>query len=194
MVKEKVTFGKTFHIRLVFARFYKLITALIVILIIGSGYILILEPKYRESGQGSKINLDLAKTELLRRQQHFDQLKALVENYNKISPSEIARIKMILPRDKDIAGLFVQFQELAAKNNLLLTTINFNDTPAASNNGEIKKISISINLFGSGGNNYREIKNFIASVETNLRLLDVDSVLFNPNSSAYSLTILAYYY
>ena len=76
----------------------------------------------------------------------------------------------------------------------MLTTINFNDTPAASNNGEIKKISISGNLFGSGGNNYREIKNFIASVETNLRLLDVDSVLFNPNSSAYSLTILAYYY
>lgn len=194
MARKKTTFGKTFHARLVFARFYKLITALVVVLIIVGGYILVLEPKYREFGQGSKTNLNLAKTELLKQQQHFDQLKALVENYNKISPAEIARIKMILPRDKDIAGLFVQFQELAAKNNLLLTVINFNDTPAASSKGEIKKISISINLLGSGGNNYREIKNFIASVETNLRLLDIDSVLFSPGSSAYSLTIIAYYY
>lgn len=194
MAKKKISFGKRFYLKLIFARFYKLITVLLVILIVGSGYFFVLEPKFRESGQGSKVNLDLTKTELLKRQQYLEQLKALIENYNKISPAEINRIKMILPRDKDIPGLFVQFQELATKNNLLLAAINFNDAPATTETTGLKKISINVDLISSSEISYQAIKKFIASVETNLRLLDIDSIFFIPNSSNYSLTILAYYY
>jgi len=194
MAKKKTSLGKTLHLRLIFARFYKLITASLVILIVVGGYLFVLEPKYRESGQGNRVNLDLTKAELLKRQQHSEQLQALVENYNKINPADIARIKMILPREKDIPGLFVQFQELATKNNMLLAAINFNDTPSTPDSDEIKKISINVDLVGISGISYREIKNFIASVETNLRLLDIDSVFFTPDSNNYSLTIMAYYY
>lgn len=194
MAKKKTSFGKRFHLRLIFARFYKLITTVLVILIAGGGYFFVLEPRFRESGQGNKVDLNLIKAELLKRQQHLEQLQALIENYNKISPAEIARIKMILPRDQDIPGLFVQFQELATKNNLLLGAINFNDAPATSGSAEIKKISINVDLVSSNDISYQEIKKFIASVETNLRLLDIDSVFFTPGSTNYSLTIMAYYY
>lgn len=194
MVNKKISFGKTLHLRLIFARFYKLITTVLVILIVGGGYFVVLEPRFRESGQGNKVDLNLIKAELLKRQQHLEQLQTLIENYNKISPAEIARIKMILPRDQDIPGLFVQFQELATKNNLLLGAINFNDAPATSGSAEIKKISINVDLVSSNDISYQEIKKFIASVETNLRLLDIDSVFFTPDSTNYSLTIIAYYY
>lgn len=194
MANKKTKTGSSFHLRVVFARFYKLLTFLIVILILGGGYLFILEPKYRESGQGSKDNLNLSKTELLRRQQHLNQLKKLVDKYNSISPKEISRIKMILPEGKDIPGLFVQFQTLAAKNNLLLSSISFDETPMGIEKDAIKKININVDLLGGSTNSYQEVKSFIASVETNLRLLDIDSIFFNPESSAYSLTVVAYYY
>lgn len=194
MKNKKTTSKKNLHLRLVFARFYKLITALLVILIVVGAYFFILEPKYNKSGQENVINLDSAKDELLKRQQHFEQLQILVKNYNQISPDEIARIKMILPRNKDIPGLFVQFQELAAKNNILLTSIDFNDTPLIDNSDGVKEISINIELLSVGGNAYQEVKKFIASVETNLRLFDIESVFFTPDSKSYSLTIIAYYY
>ena len=193
-VKKKKYYRKGFYLRLIFGRFDELITTVLVSWIVEGGYCFVLEPKFRESWQGNKVDLNLIKAELLKRQQHLEQLQALIESYNKISPAEIARIKMILPRDQDIPGLFVQFQELATKNNLLLGAINFNDAPATSGSAEIKKISINVDLVSSNDISYQEIKKFLASVETNLRLLDIDSVFFTPDSTNYSLTIIAYYY
>ena len=63
MVKGKISFKKTLRLRLIFARFYKLMTVLLVILIVAGGYLLVLEPTYRESGQGSKTTLISAKAE-----------------------------------------------------------------------------------------------------------------------------------
>lgn len=194
MDKRKSSVKKNLHFKLIFARFYKVFTTLLVILIVAGAFFFILEPKYRESGQGNKVNLDLEKAELEKRQQHLKRLKVLVENYNKISPAEISRIKKILPDERDIPGLFAQFQELAAKNNLLLLSINFNEAPLAASTDGIKKISIAVDLLSTGSGSYQEIKRFVASLETNLRLLDIESVFYTPGSGSYSLIINTYYY
>ncbi len=185
-----------YNLRLLFARFNRLINGLLLAVILFSGYHFVLSPKFQQAAQGSLKNLNLAKAELAKRQTYFDQLTALVNNYNRISPTEIQKIKSILPHDKDIAGLLVQFQQLAAKNNLLLAAINFNDLPDTSSKDRsgIKKISINIDLIGGGKDSFEEIKDFVASLEINLRLFDIQSVLFKPDSASYSITLYAYYY
>ena len=189
---QKVT--SNLHLRLIFARFYKVITAVLVLLILGAGYYFILGPKYRETGQTSRANLVLAQTELEKRKKYYADLQQLVANYQKISPAEVQKLKLILPEGKDIPGLLVQFQALATKNNLLLASINFNDAGPASDKEKIKKMSISVELLGGHANSYTEVKNFIASLETNLRLFDVSSIFFTPDSATYSMTVSTYYY
>lgn len=182
------------HLKLIFARFYKTIFGLLILIIMGAGYYFILAPKYHEAGQASRTKLTLAQTELEKRKQYYADLQQLVANYQKISPAEIQKLKLILPQGKDIPGLLVQFQALATKNNLLLSSLNFNDATGDNDKAKIKTISISVELFGGSQNSYTEIKNFISSIETNLRLFDVDSVFFSPDSANYSLTIFTYYY
>jgi len=117
MKKSNLKAQKNLQLKLVFARFHKLITAVLVVLVLIGGYYLILEPQYRGVG---KQTPDLAEVQvdLLNRKQHFEELKILVDNFNKIKPEEVEKMKSILPRHKDIAGLFVQFQDIALKNNL----------------------------------------------------------------------------
>lgn len=194
MRTSQTKFKSNLHLRFIFVRFYKLILSVLILMVLGSGYYFILGPKYNSAGKASRANLALAQIELEKRNQYYSDLQKLVDNYQRISPAEIQKLKLILPQGKDIPGLLVQFQSLATTNNLLLSSINFNDISPISDKERIKTLGISLSLFGGNQNSYTEIKNFIASLETNLRLLDVDSVFFAPDSSSYSIKIIAYYY
>jgi len=190
---------KNSQLQIVFVKYYKLITALVVILIFVASYYFIFEPQYILLSQGGEYNLQTLKRDLAEKKKYFQDLKALVNNYKKIDKDDIEKLDKILPYEKDIAGLFVQFQNLAQKNNLLLSDISINDAipdleiPKVSNDVSVEKLNISINLFGSKENSYKEVNNFLNSLEENLRLFDVIGVYFAPDSPNYSINILTYY-
>ena len=189
---------KNLHLMLAIIRYYRLVTFILIVVIVALSYHFILEPKYRQVGSGGKFSLAALKQEVVKRQEHLNDLKRLIANYQNISQTDIDRLKKILPKGKDIPGLFVQFQALAEENNLLLASVSINETPetliAKETAGTISKLDISLDLVGAGGSDYEGIKEFLASLENNLRLFDVNAVYFNPDSTVYSVDLFTYYY
>ena len=103
----------------------------------------------------------------------------------------------ILPDDEDIPGLFVQFQTLAEDYNLSLTGISINEAPDPSVRGDnlntIGKLNINIDVVGREGDDYNELKDFLAALELNLRIFDINAVNFIPGVPAYSIGMFTYF-
>ncbi|MFA5021889.1 MAG: type 4a pilus biogenesis protein PilO [Patescibacteria group bacterium] len=189
---------KDLQLKLAVLRYYKLVTVLLLIVIGTLSYYFILEPKYQAVGIGGKYNLDTLNQDLNKRQNYLSNLQKLIANYQKISQEQVAKLSEILPPKEDIPDLFIQLQNLAQEQNLLLSSISINEVPdtaqAKNANSQIKKLSISLNLIGGKGDSYSEIKQFLAALEYNLRLFDVNSVYFSPDSPSYTINIFTYYY
>jgi len=207
MAEAKKNKKRNSALTLALIRYYRLITALLVVVIIFLSYQFILEPKYQQVSLGGQYNLATLEEELNKRETYLKSLKELSGNYQKISQDQIENLKKILPAEKDIPSLFVQLQTLTKQYNLMLATISINETsetpPTKKNKAqeetspvqEIKKMDISLNLIGEEGeNNYLAIKEFLSALENNLRLFDVNSVYFNPTSANYSINLFTYYY
>ena len=121
----------------------------------------------------------------------------------------------ILPREKDIPGLFVQMQEIAKKNNFLLGSIAFsdaefsldakgekenvnaqnNENADAQNSAQsisgIKEMNVS---FIISGGNYDNLKSFLSDIEKNLRLFDIYDINFGSTKEGpYSMNLRTYY-
>lgn len=177
-----------------FARYYKIITLFLVVVIIILGYYL-LAPKYQEVGLGGKYSLATLSQEKQEQLRYLEDLKKMVDNYRMINKSEIEKLNQILPEEKDIPGLFVQFQALAQENGFILTSININQEPervaSSEDRGEIKKLNISLNLIGK---DYEALKVLLEAIESNLRLFDVNAIYFNPDSNDYSINLFSYYF
>jgi hypothetical protein len=190
---------KNLQLKLAVARYYKLITVALIIVIIALSYYFILEPKYQEVGVGGRYDLDNLQQEFTKRENYLRDLKKLAANYQEVNQTDIEKLKKILPEEKDIPGLFVQLQALAEEYNFLLVNVSINESAEAAQKktgvGGIKKLSISLNLISSGETgDYDELKEFLTTLEHNLRLFDVNAVYFSPESPNYTLDIFTYYY
>ena len=154
-------------------------------------------PKYEQVGVGGSYNLSAVKAEVNKRQDYLNNLNELINDYQKISQADVGRIKNVLPADKDVAGLFVQLQEIAEKNNLLLASVNINETPEAITaqdaKSQIKQISVNLGLVNPAVNSYQKIKNFLSDLELNLRLFDISAVYFTPGDKTFSVNLVTYY-
>lgn len=197
---EKISSGK--KMQLFFVRYNVILTLATVCLIIALSYFWFLRPKYELIGQGGANDIKFLQEQKLRRQTYLNKLKDVSAKYHKINESEIEKLKKILPTDPEIAGLFIQLQDLAQKNNLLLANVSINETAPADESqanaaspdlDQLKRLSISLNLISRGEGSYEELKKFLTILESNLRVFDVQAVYFTPKSPNYSLSLITYY-
>lgn len=194
--------SKKYLAKLAFLRYYKLIILAAVVAIFGLSYYFVLQPQYEEIKSGGQYNLETIKNDLAAKNSYRQNLKTMIENYRKLNENETEKINVILPSEKDMAGLFVQFQALAQNNNLLLAGVSINQSAESKSSinatstfslGSIKKLNVTLNLMGTQKSDYNEIKDFLSAIENNLRIFDIDAVYFNPDSSGYSINLVTYY-
>mgnify|MGYP001616747107 CR=1 FL=1 len=134
--------------------------------------------------EGVKIAKDsLTETKALR--ERLAALSALYQNKEKAE--ELERIFFALPQKEDIPGLLVNLEALASKNGLVIKSVGFTEeakkaTAAVVDSGggasEVSAVvkSLGVNLVLSG--DYSSFANFLRSVETSLRLMDVEALSF----------------
>lgn len=146
------------------------------------------------------------------------QVQKLIDSYQ--SDLELQNdqkaLQLSLPIDSEVASALIQLSGLTSLNpgsNLNLQSISISDvTPKASkpasnqvsaqlSNQEtalvkpINKISFEVSVTGS----YLNFKNFLKTLETNIRLFDVESVSLTPFGKLssglynYSVRVVAYY-
>jgi len=117
-----------------------------------------------------------------------EKLADLEKKYNGMA-SEADKVAEAVPAEQDISGLLVQVEELASRNGLILQDVNFsvveakkNQSPAAiaaaakaATPPGIKILTVSLSLNGT----YPSLKNFVKSIENNLRIMDILTIDFS---------------
>ena len=112
--------------------------------------------------------------------------------------SEMNRVFYVLPIEKDLPNLIVQFEALASENGLILEKINFikqvttkkaaaedvewgEKSPTSTTTTETlepqkdyKTLEVSLSLSG----NYQSFQSFLEALELNIRLMDIKSISF----------------
>ena len=178
-----------------FIKFYRLIfivMAVLLIIICGAGIFSLYEPTI---GSVKKAIAD-NQAVLAEKEQALNKLKSVKVSFDNIEESA-QKILDVLPAEKDLPSLFVQLEALAFKHNLFLKTVDVStpdkgiEETSESKKQELNKLVITLNI--SGGD-YFTLKNFLADIEKNLRLLDIKSLSYTPQSNAYSLVIHTYYF
>lgn len=125
-----------------------------------------------------------------------------IEEVNKKFASalkDVEKIDELLPKDKNIADLFVQTDYIISRNGLVTKKISFAPAPDVQiKNGKYSIERINLELAGS----YESFLNFIKDIEKNVHLMDIsnfsvisanDSEEESAKSFNFKVTIDAYY-
>ncbi len=93
-----------------------------------------------------------------------------------ISPTVLAQVDRALPNDVDVPGLLVQIGSAAANTAVRVTAVAFSppkpEAPQPGRPATAKAVPVDINL-SLNANAYFDVKRFLASLESSLRLMDV---------------------
>lgn len=178
----------------IFVKYFSLIFVVIILLaVLGSGYLLyvLVGDDFSRletlTGQNQK--------ELALKQEKITQLKNIKTDYEGLGESA-KKIVDALPTKADLPGIFIQLENLAVKNNLLLNSLDIANQEAAEKEDStvraagLNKLSITISV--SGGD-YFSLKKYLADIENNLRIFDVKSLAYSPAENGYNIVLTAYY-
>jgi len=176
-----------------FVKYYQLIAIILVIVLViagGTG----LYALYGSNIDSLKFEKERAAKVLSDKQTEMEKLKNIKIGYETIELSG-QKILDILPLEKDIPSILVQLETMANSNNLSMSALNISE-PLPAGAGEeaqaakVKQVILTVSLIGG---NYFDLKNYLADLEKNMRLMDVRSIVYTPASKTYSLTVNAYY-
>lgn len=137
----------------------------------------------------------LLKDEVKRHQQLLAEQEELLIKVNQLKQvyeshkNEIKKVYYVLPLEKDIPNLIVQFEALASENGLILEGLDFVEPivvkkrrVAAEEKLAVqekpkpyKQLDVSLKLSGS----YQSFKSFLGALEYNVRLMDIESINFS---------------
>jgi Tfp pilus assembly protein PilO len=129
----------------------------------------------------------LFRSEIKNYQNFLKEKEELLVKVNQLKQSyesrkdEIDKIYYVLPFEKDISNLIVQFEALASENGLVLESINFKESAATTTaTGEkIVKGYKTLDVSLKAGGNYQSFVAFLGALEFNIRLMDIKSIDFS---------------
>jgi hypothetical protein len=187
-----------------FQRHLVVIGMVIGIILFIIGLIVIIIPQYQNIQKVGGLNYNQKQAQLEVAKQNLESLRQLRDSLNQVSPEDLERVYLIIPKGKDIPGIFNQMQLFAneAKMNLLSVAVDEGTsismaapTTSATTLSNVKQISVSVVLGGTL--NYEATKNFLNVVSRQAPILDLTAITYTPNSSAtvssYKFTFRSYY-
>ncbi len=128
----------------------------------------------------------------------------LASEKNAMDSASLARLSMLLPDSVDNVGLILDLNALAARAGLSLTSADVS-APSSSNAAAGSSAAVpttdtspvgSVDLVLSAIGTYDSLKQFLAGVESSLRLLDVESLTVKGSTTGvytYQITLRLYW-
>lgn len=144
----------------------------------------------------SQNKLAEEKQSLDEQNQTFLNIKKLLANYGEISDANKGKVEAMIPEVDDEPGLFTLFEAVGQKNKITISAIDISEKEAApvlANLG-LREVDVALNLTinPASADPYGDFKRFLGDLENNLRLMDVVSVNYTPESSNCILNIRTY--
>ncbi len=156
---------------------------------------LLIWPEYgRLEGARAKI---VSKSQALQDESKiFSDINKLLKNYDEISSEDKEKIEAMLPNEIDEAGLFTLFEFLAKKNKIIVLGVDISEKESTEilENSGVMEIQASLNLTAGpdSEDSYNDFKKFLTDLEANLRLMDIVSINYTPETATYALNLKTY--
>ena len=204
-----------------FIRFSLVINLVVVIAILLFGYLIIINPKWKEVNKTGIFARNTEIKKLEEDQKYLSRLKASLEKFEAINQDEIAKLSKILPPEEGLSELFVVLEALVNQSGLSLDSIDMvkGSTPAQtaaspannasggaantqttpSNTRSKNVYAIDITMTISGNIAYDNFKILLQNFEKELRIMDINTLsvdLSSPAASAagaYNISLKTYY-
>lgn len=181
---------------------FRYILVIVAVIIVVIGYLTLIGPEINEVRQFGLIDRSTEEKLLEDRKNYLSRVEDMLDRYNSLNQRNLEELDRVLPRQSDIADLFVIVEDLVNNSDLQLNNISINpallsqpgsnqtDVNTGSSapvqdpillNAGLKTFDISINV--SGGRSYEHFKEFITNLENSLRLFNIQSLTFTPAQS-----------
>lgn len=175
-----------------FQRHLVIIGMVIGIVLFVIGLIVFIIPRYQNIQKLGGLDYNQKQVQLEAAKQNLENLHQLRDSLNQVSPEDLERIYLIIPKGKDIPGIFNQMQQFAneAKMSLLSVAVNEGTTaglvaPSAATNTTLTKVKqLTVSVVLGGSLNYEATKDFLNVVSRQAPILDLTSISYTPSSSA----------
>ncbi|MEK7631768.1 MAG: hypothetical protein AAB445_02765 [Patescibacteria group bacterium] len=134
-------------------------------------------------------------------EKYLGELRALRDAVHAVSADDLARLNLVVPRGKDIPGIFRQMQAFAGEAKMSLESVAVSDGGAAvlgsaSPTGGLKAMTVSVIL--TGAMDYNGLKSFLNVVSRQAPLLDLTAISHSPATTAaastYNFSFRSYYF
>ena len=206
-IEEERTLGQKKALAL-FMRYFKILPLALIIIILILGYFILIKPKYNKIRNEIETTIRQKEDNYQTYEGYFNKLNDLKRAYNKIDTNNLQKINYLLPSEPEAEEILVQLESIVLRNGLLLSSVRLDwekaepqgesRKPAAlgenSEEGEmLQEIGRVRATLGVTGADYTALKNLLKTLENNLRLIDVESIVFSPDEDTVTLTMSFYY-
>lgn len=177
----------------------RLILSILMIAASIAGFVIFILPTYKNvqamRAQESDYNQILSNARKLQ-----EERNKLVQRYNSFDATQLGKLAVMLPENPNNVQLILQMDALARQNGLALQNVRIEETnetqtrgATVSANPNIGKLAINFSTVGP----YAGFLEFIKSLETSLRIIDIQKIAFastddRPNYQ-YNVTVQSYW-
>ncbi len=184
-------------------KYFRTLVIVTIILIFVICYFLFIDRKigtvreYQDTDYEGRVQL------LAEQEDYLEGMKEMNVEYRKWTEEEINRINNSLPSDPDYPGLFTQFNQMITDAGYNLSSLNIEKVVSlksdSRNSGSSaissshQALSLTAGIEAPEGYGYDNFQTLLKTIENNLRLIDVLSFNFTPDSQSFRLNLKTYY-
>jgi Tfp pilus assembly protein PilO len=166
-----------------------LIMVLTAMAIVIGGYFLIIVPQV-EAIISETSTIDSLVSEINSLDIQLKRFKNLEQEYNNVSQEKIAKVESLVTVSPDLPNLYIQLEALAKQNNLELSSIKADSAKAVSEVIGLGIVKVNLKI---GQGDYGSLKKFLAALENNLRIFDIQTLSFPEKIDSFDIELSAYY-
>ncbi len=184
--------GKSVKPSKLFVEYYGSVVLLLIAILVGAGY-LVIKPKL-DNWKAMKTEAQIVREQAENDRQYYSGLSRSVSASESIDQTALSKLDVALPRKPLLTDLMVELGHLAKLSGVTMNSISFE---AAKNNlavSGLQSVNLSMTLEANG---YQSLKNFMKSLERNLRILEITNVSFSSSEKGtltFTLTAKVFYY
>ena len=197
---------------------FKVMVFIFILIFMGASFYFLICPKFKEASGASNQVIEQKKMEFIKEYNNLQNYKNLIAEFSEISQENVYKIEKMVPNAYTRDDLFTEVTYFLIQNGFKINSINIFDpsaeavkvekgTKRATTEEKVanlpayqEKISTLPSTVGAWVINlelvnidYLKVKSLLNLLENNLKIMDVYSLDFYPNSNTLNIGIITYY-
>ena len=170
-------------------------------------FLFVVQPLFDKVGPGREFDKATAQVNVDSQKKTLSDLQKLGAAYDQISEKQIDLLSRMMPEDKDIPEIISQLEAIARQSGVQIVSMNISElkeqeTQSArqrlqsqtsekkTNTPDIQKLNIQLDV---AAHNYSTMKGFIESLQSHVRVMDVQRFSYSPENQSQTVSVIAYY-